>query len=305
MRYFLKRLLGLEEEEEEQIQFTAMERGALLHNIFFKFYTTLKEKNLHDQPWNHGDLLKKVARHYIHQLPYHGLFWTLEQEVILGTADRKGLLDTFLEVEQGEIQTHEFRPLFFEYGFGLREDHGETDRGSAQDVFIVHENDREVRLSGKIDRIDAHPGGDILIIDYKTGKGSNPAVKDMAEGLSLQLPVYMAVAKYNLTRYKPVAGIYYRVHDTDNCTRTVVIVDSERHNELLKRGDGRLPNKKYPVTLEELIRQSLVYVTKHVGNIARGDFSHTRYPDNEKCRTYCPYNKICRKDVAKLSAMDR
>jgi hypothetical protein len=52
-----------------------------------------------------------------------------------------------------------------------------------------------------------------------------------------------------------------------------------------------------------LITQSLNYVAEYVNKIGKGDFRHTRYPLDDRCKSYCAYNRICRKDPAKMLAM--
>ena len=100
----------------------------------------------------------------------------------------------------------------------------------------------------------------------------------------------------------PIAGVYYQVHDYENCKRTVALLDAGCKPDLLRRGDGRLPNKKYPLELNDLISQSMTSVLNCVKGIMQGDFRHTFDPDHANCKTYCRFKMICRKDVAKLKS---
>ncbi len=61
MKYFLQRILKLPDEEEVEETFSAMERGALIHQILFEFYHVLKQKNQHDTPWQYEELLTSIA----------------------------------------------------------------------------------------------------------------------------------------------------------------------------------------------------------------------------------------------------
>jgi len=301
IKYFIKRILKLEEEEEE-VQFTAMDRGVLIHNILFKFFIWLKQNNKTEQPWKYPEILQKIAREKIESLPFSGLSWTLEKEIMLGNGFNTGVFKKFLNVEHEEIIHHQFLPKFFEFAFGLTSAHHEADLMSRKKPLVIKDADMTVKLSGKIDRIDVDREGNILIIDYKTGRGKNAGIKDIASGRSLQLPVYMEAVKQLMPDLFPVAGVYYQVHNQDNCKRTVAILDAENKPDLLKRGDGRLPNNKYPYKLNDLISQSMTLVLEGVKGIMQGDFKHTPDPDHANCQTYCRFKMICRKDVAKIKA---
>lgn len=303
IKYYLKRILGLEEEEEERAPFSPLERGTLIHNILFRFYTELKKEGNHDRPWEFLTMLESVARNEIDKLPYHGVTWELEKELILGRTGHKGLLQKFLEMEHDQAMENGFVPAYFEFAFGMGDRTGEIDGHSVPDPFTVSSADVTVRMSGKIDRIDVDKNGLAMVIDYKTGKGKNAAIREINAGKSLQLPVYLAAVGQFLENHDPVAGVYYQVRDAQHCKRTIAISDDERAPDLLKRGHGKLPNNSYPIGFDAMIRQSLDFVVQHVLHLNSGDFRHTENPDDENCRSYCLFNKVCRKDVAKLKAM--
>ena len=76
-------------------------------------------------------------------------------------------------------------------------------------------NTGKVKLRGKIDRIDLDEKNmKYSVIDYKTGSKA-PLVKELREGFSLQLPVYLAAAgemlkdKYGCDVYPEEMEIYY------------------------------------------------------------------------------------------------
>jgi ATP-dependent helicase/nuclease subunit B len=304
MKYFLQRVLHLpEDEEDEEEIFNAMERGSLIHQILFEFFTQLKKENKQNVPWNHHELLYDIANNYLSVLPYEGITWTLEKEKILGGESRKGLLKTFLETEQAEINGHRFFPDLFEFGFGIKQIKGESDTRSVTKPLQIQRGNATIKLSGKIDRIDKDDEGRAIVIDYKTGKGKNAGIKEMYEGTSLQLPVYIAAVNQLLSNNQPVGGVYYQIHDADHCKRIAAISDSIAAPGLIKRGHGKLPNSSYPIELSELIESSIDHVFSHLNNMTRGFFNHTKYPENEGCQTYCAFRRICRKDVAKLKTI--
>jgi len=71
----------------------------------------------------------------------------------------------------------------------------------------------DVAVSGKIDRIDVADGY-FRVVDYKSSD-TDFARGDMAAGVSLQLPMYLAAAKRMLgdTDLKPAGGYYMRIGD--------------------------------------------------------------------------------------------
>ena len=76
------------------------------------------------------------------------VYWDVEQELILGTNNRKGLLQEFLEHERE--RTLEVRPAYFEVGFGSRV-------GKISDPALFQKEPvvaGTVSLRGKVDRID-------------------------------------------------------------------------------------------------------------------------------------------------------
>ena len=300
MKYFLQRILNLPDEEEEEEAFNAMERGALIHQILFEFFTGLKRENRLNEPWRHRDLLVEIAENLLNKLPYEGIAWTLEKENILGSTNQKGLLQKFLEVEQNEITEYPYHPIYFELAFGLQKSTGDSDQHSVKNPLQIQWGSEIIKLSGKIDRIDSDNENKVFIIDYKTGKGKNATIRDMYEGTSLQLPVYMAAIQQLMKKCKPVAGIYYQIHDADNCQRIVAVSDSEAEPGLLKKGHGRLPNKSYPLKLNALSEIAINHILHHIDSMLKGCFNHTKYPVSEACQSYCTFRRICRKDVAKL-----
>jgi ATP-dependent helicase/nuclease subunit B len=112
----------------------------------------------------------------------------------------------------------QFVPVAYEFAFG---DGAQADAWSAPAWRIPLDDQRELLLSGKIDRIDmATLGGEAAyfrVIDYKTGSVSLKR-EDIAAGLRLQLLVYLQVVLANSAQFSALpprpAGMFYApLHD--------------------------------------------------------------------------------------------
>jgi ATP-dependent helicase/nuclease subunit B len=90
------------------------------------------------------------------------------------------------------------RPEDVEWSFG---------EAAGRPVAISLPEGRTIRFRGRLDRVDATPGG-ARIIDYKTGKGGTETTL-LKDGLSVQLPVYqLAVRQAGDGEYGDIACLY-------------------------------------------------------------------------------------------------
>ena len=313
MQYFLQRILLLPEEEEHEETISALDRGLLIHKILFRFYTHLKKIGKHLRAWEHKELLYKIADEEFEKMPYSGLLWTLEKENIFGNNEHVGLWDTFLEIEEKETKSSGFQPQYFEVSFGYTGSDDSQDEISTDEPMVIRRANDEIRIVGKIDRIDCNAQNQAVVFDYKTGSVNPYTVTKIYDGSSLQLPIYLEYVRQRLQdmgkNYIPVAGAYYQVKDVNACKRKIVLADNERTQKLNVTGTGRLPNKKFTyqsksITFRQMIDRSLKFVIDYVEDLNNGNFQHTRDPEDLRCSQYCPYNKVCRKDVAKILAMN-
>jgi len=141
----------------------------------------------------------------------------------------------------GQIRAGSFRPYGHELGFG--------GTGSFPPYAVRLPDGGLMRLQGRLDRLDMHEAPDgrhVRVIDYKSGDRAL-ALSDIANGLSLQLPAYLAVALSSLredsahTDGKPVfpAGIFHmRMEPPDIRTRdsSVEGAESERNRRMRLTG---------------------------------------------------------------------
>jgi hypothetical protein len=187
------------------------------------------------------------------------------------------------------------QPAFFEVNFGLPSPSGEPPTGP----LIIRVQDIEVRISGRIDRVDiaelpASRGAELpasrgyeppevgfWIIDYKTGRSLHYTSTDLREFRRLQLTLYaLAVEEVLLAgqNARPLGLAYWLVTDSGPKvalpTRGQVawLTETERWREIR----------------EQLQR----WVATLVANIRRGAFPLK--PRSETCTQTCDFGQICR-----------
>ncbi len=307
MQYFLQRILRLEPEEETEATITSLERGNVVHKVLYKFYNQLNPEE-RNKPWEYGNLLEKIANDILQTLPYNDILWIVEKEKYFGSPIFTGLWDKFLETEKEYIQQTGFVPTHFESDFGYLKKRESKNDYSAP--LVIRRNGKEIRIYGKIDRIDVDEKGRYNIIDYKSGQGAMKIrITEMLDGSSLQLPVYIAAAGQLLREKQengvPAAGMYYQVQDAENCKIKFVLINREIGPELAGSKDAFLPNPKYEedgkkLTFDDIIEKSFAHISFYIDRMASGNFKHTSSPKDMRCTSYCSYNRICRKDTGKL-----
>jgi ATP-dependent helicase/nuclease subunit B len=307
MQFFLKRVLRLEEFETFDDEVSPLERGNAIHRILFRFYSELKSKNLTGFPGEYINILKKITLDELDKLPFNGFFWELEKIRYFGRGDAPGLLDTFLQNETNEIDQTGFIPAHFEFCFGPTYDK-EVDPKSVSQLLTLQDNDgRQIRISGKIDRIDINPkNNQALVYDYKTGSIDGKNAQSVAKGLSFQLPIYIMAVEHLLdSELQVVYGGYYQVKDAQNCKRVEAMVDPDKYPFSNKYSRARLPNSYVRIAGESITFDQLIDFSKKTAlekqqQLLQGLFRHTNYPDDKRCSNFCDYKRMCQKYVAKL-----
>lgn len=202
-RYFAGRMLRLRTTEAPQEGVTPREMGRILHEALFEFYAERRARReppvrqLDDAAFRSAvaGLLEIAARKF-DEIQSDDLFREYNRESVLGAPGRHGILESMLAAERAAEVTAE--PSWFEVRFGRAgEDLRHSDPELPAEDPVPAGN---ILLQGKIDRIDVDAAGGLFrVVDYKTG-GKLPAKKDLAEGVSLQLPLYLHCAERILER---------------------------------------------------------------------------------------------------------
>ncbi|MES2764408.1 MAG: PD-(D/E)XK nuclease family protein [Bacteroidota bacterium] len=234
-KFFSHRLLALKEKAGEDSQtLSAIERGTLFHTVLFKFYRKIQDEQLKNgetqiiakakiagmpplapvrldvlKQHEYSQLLKEIAREELSRISYENVFFTMEQEELLGTPEKKGQLDIWLEQELLKSEKWQFVPVLFETAFGM----GNSSKGETVEPVKIG----DVSLRGKIDRIEILKDADgwkFLVADYKSSAGAVPTIGDLHSGQAFQVPLYLAAAQDFLEKCygieaTPAGGAYY------------------------------------------------------------------------------------------------
>ena len=321
-QYFISKVLKSKpKEEEEEVEPSSLEKGDLAHKILCSFYMERREhedlpirqcsddnfeqaKQQLDAILNRESEEKRNGRKEISE---NNLFWKIEIEK-LQTA-----LHNWLEAER----TYEFPviPHFFEVNIGHTDQPGDPKLICPEPLSISG-----VKIRGRIDRIDIGKGS-FNIVDYKTGS-STVRIRDILEGRSLQLPIYLQIAEQLLDEngfpgLEAAAGLYHKIR-LDEC-KVELGIGAEALNDIAYgtyNGQEWKKANKSGQLLEETTFRALLkrvngYVEQYVDSITNGIFPLITRVDtyvesedegdtpikpkeiNAPCN-YCAYKRICR-----------
>jgi len=194
--YFLQYVLKLEPalEPEERKRLEPIERGSLFHDVAERF---LRERRTRGElPVTATPAMRKRALEMADEAldglvagsPPRFLFlWERERrrfkELVVKWLDR--------EERNGSLAT----PAHFEVAFGpsVRPTPGE--KNMKEPLVIELGDGRELRVSGKIDRIDEREDGSLVLRDYKTGRAPKDDGGIFRGGRQLQIPFYILAAE--------------------------------------------------------------------------------------------------------------
>ena len=140
----------------------------------------------------------------------------------------------------------------------------------------------ELRVAGRIDRVDEGPGGEAAVYDYKGSEGY--PVKRWVKDGRLQVPLYMLAVRQLLGR-EPVAGLYQPI-GKDQKARGAVLDTSP----LAPLAGPR--DRLGAAELEETLDQIVARAREVAAAVAAGELDPR--PDTCGYRGECQYPGICR-----------
>ena len=318
-QYFVNNVLRFRvEEEETEAELSNRGRGSLLHEVLFEFYNNRRENPRVGQGFEEArqqldEILDAKSEEHRNQrtenpIGENNIFWETDVEK-LRVALRK-----WLEAERAYDLP--VTPHYFEVSFGQDQEMRDPKLSCLTPIPIG-----KVRVKGKVDRIDIG-NGTFNVIDYKTGS-STVRMPEILSGRSLQLPIYLQIAKKlldnnGITDLEAASGLYHKIR-LDQCTVELGIGTEFLNGEAFKNYNGtdwKSVSSRSGQLLEdeyfaEMLERVSGYVQQYVDSIANGNFPLiTRVetfvnseedgdapitPKNktEPCN-YCDYKRVCR-----------
>lgn len=289
-KFYMERILKIESIEEPTEDVEAFEMGNLLHGILFEFFPALRNDGIlltgcDDETFRKAEnMLYDIAEKKFDELIFDSVNTFHEREKIFGLSGNRKDSILYKVLLRERERDDDFVPEYFEVSFG-KVNKDETDTILSSDEPVTAGN---VKLRGKIDRVETNPGGSINIVDYKLS-GAKPAMKDLFNGLSLQLPVYMYTAQKLLND-----------HFGKEFTPNQMVIYSLKYNEnQFGWSPVSLTRKKKDVDYEmlnnEVMEAAINYMNSYVESISEGKFPLSQLPDRDtKVCGYCTFNKVCR-----------
>ncbi len=263
--YFLGNILGVKPVEELVFDpnrwLDAATRGSLLHKIFELYYN---ESTINDK-----ELIRGIAMDLIKQerelLPHPSeRVYDMEVQDLLACCD--------LFVAEEEIHRQDYKPLYFEYAFGMN---------GKEPADVQLPSGDTLSIAGKIDRVDEGSSGTYQIIDYKTGSTYHyNRNKPFQGGRQLQHFVYaLAIEQHLHLQAGSVAeSAYY-----------FPTVKGQGERFVRMQDDGMRSN-------------GLAILEKLVAVLRSGQYVMT---DNEEDCKFCPYKNVCRREFYKKDLLDQ
>lgn len=277
-KYYAKRVLKLDDPTEDQ---NVTARGTILHEVLEECFRDWQgRRDIYSQPelgiQQALKKLKEVMAKYplMMERPYQ---YDLERYAF------EEQLRLFLEAELTRLLDAPLQPKHFELGFGEDE--------AGLPPLIIQDEQGEIRIRGKIDRIDLDENNTSgIVIDYK--RSAVFEGKALEHGTALQLPIYILVLT-ELLNARPVGGELYSIRQ---CEKKGFY--HEDYTALLPGLNKRrliLPEKDF----ERMIARSRNFIRKFVREMKAGDIR----VQPRSCDSYCPYDSVCRVEKWRLPLM--
>lgn len=204
-RHFCSYTLRLKAVREE---IDALDSGSLLHDVLYRLFCELRAENGEHlalgrlDPNQVGERAQRLIEEQFQTEPRLINLPGYRRDLLL--SDLKTSLAGYIRHEIAQALSG-FTPAFFELEFGGPGISGQArDERSTSEPLRLGKAEREVKLAGKIDRVDTAAHG-ALVIDYKSGQ--TPNLTRYGEGLSFQ-PLLYALALKNLFGLAPVGAEY-------------------------------------------------------------------------------------------------
>jgi ATP-dependent helicase/DNAse subunit B len=205
-KFFIKKVLKLEEIKEPEDRLEAMQIGDLYHKILFDYFTNQFpgswSEELEDYQSGMVESAERIFSNYEGKKTLPKGIWRIYREEIIEN------LKQLIEKEyKNDFQTLPFK---LEYGFGLPAKYQDSTE-NREDPVSIELNNQSIKLKGKIDRIDRRRNNEgIIIYDYKLSN-KRGRTKDFFEFNELQIPFYILALQKIIPEKQLMGGAYYSV----------------------------------------------------------------------------------------------
>lgn len=275
--YFLAYVLKVKPLQERKLEksewLDALERGRLLHELFYRFMSDITKKKEKPSFQKHLEYMRNLTDEIINEYrrnipPPVAAVFEQERNRIFKTAE------AFLRLEESHCKDRE--PLLFEVPFGCS--HKDVPVELREPLKIELENGQEIAVRGLIDRIDRRGDHEYEVWDYKTGSTYGYMDNEFfSGGKVIQHALYAIAAEEILKLTKK-----------DNNPS----VKQSGYFFPTDKGTGRRFLKPRD---DEKLKQLLITVFNIINS---GIFIPS---DKKDSCTYCDYKTVCSPDVFKLT----
>jgi len=280
-KFYMARLIGLSAAEEEEGP-SALDIGTAYHEILKRFMQPYIKEGLNAaEREKYANELTDIADDVLDGSPIRERYasaalYAMEKQRMIT------LLSGWLDAELKLSKSHGgmYKPFCLEQPFGM----------GGWPPLTLKNNNIEIMLTGRIDRIDVSDDGRFMIYDYKKGKTSY-TIDDIRDGIDFQLPIYVWAAERFMANsgYRPAGVAYYSIEGAGLKGK---ILKNDSGIKVRGSNSSVLDQDKW----DELMAQSQGMIFKYFGDIISG-----RYPkEPKKCPLldeynggFCDFTDIC------------
>jgi ATP-dependent helicase/DNAse subunit B len=293
-RFFTEHVLGLAPLGELVLETDHRRRGSLVHRALAEFHRRAPELLGSDAPLSQHELAKFLTEFdnlldaLIRATPYHGVEAALVQLDRLQIAKwapryhaEHGKYDAAWTLDQP------LAPTYLEWRFGPpRAGENELeDPRSTDEPFQLQLGKEQIRVTGRIDRIDVGAsGGRALynVLDYKSGRRPTLSKEQVATGQRLQPALYVMAAEALLFAQETSTPLYAGYWSMVNGVSIDARFSLRCSQDLQSTTDD----------WEALRGQVVEQIGRFVQDIRQGNFPVASR--DEHCTSRCEFSTVCR-----------
>ncbi len=232
-RFFMERVLGIEETKPPEAELDPMTRGTIAHDALYLFHKRFAGVSVPVLLTQDEAGARTAMKACVHDAFRRNASRLLSVPAVIERIEKRRLeqaLDRYLDRAANDFDAV-LKPLYLEAVFGR------APRDAAEDLYVEEPFQLAIgketfQFTGKIDRVDTD-GNTACIIDYKSN--AVPTSKSIKSGLSLQLTVYAwALEKHLLPGVKCHKALYYSIQKKKMCEALL----SKKEEDFIEREEN-------------------------------------------------------------------